>query len=122
MKYLLFLIPLLGSGQAITKYTYTLTPEVVEGQLQYKASELEESPTIITFHKHSLEISNYKLDITIFTDRTVGNSIATGRTRDGQVALIQLISMKSVTGKKMTVLRLSYDKEYLFFPEKPWIK
>lgn len=120
MKYLFLLIPFLGNAQFMTKYTLTMEPKVVEEALQLKSGDLEEMVTIINFTSTTLEVSNSRMSVTIYPDRTFGKLLTTGRTGAGELVLVQLIYMKSVPGKKMTVLRLSYDKEYLFFPEKPW--
>lgn len=119
---LLLLLPVLGMGQHITNYTHVLTPQVEDDRVSYKAQDLLDLPTLIVFKKTTLEISNTLVSETFYVDREIGKYVMIARTASGQLAIIQLLNMKAYNGKKMVVLRLSFDKEYLFFPERPWIK
>lgn len=99
-----------------------MTPEIVDNKVIYKAGELEDLPTIITFTSTTLELSNATIDLTIYVDKNVSKLKTLGRTKDGKLAFIEILYMKNYLGKKMAVLHVSLDKDYLFFPEKPDIK
>lgn len=119
---LLILLPLTGFSQSVTKYQMVLTPSVENEVLIMKSGEIEEISTFVYFGKGQLEISNTTVNETIYLDRSLNKRMFLGRTKKGDVAVVELIYMRNLEGKKMAVLRISLDREYFLFPDKPYIK
>jgi len=99
-----------------------LTPSVENEVLIMKSGEIEEISTFVYFGKGQLEISNTTVNETIYLDRSLNKRMFLGRTKKGDVAVVELIYMRNLEGKKMAVLRISLDREYFLFPDKPYIK
>jgi len=118
----LMLLSIPGIAQHVTKYQLVLTPEISTSGLSLKSSELDEIPTFVYFTETYIEISNVVVNETIYLDRSLDKRTFIGRTKAGKLAVVTLLYMRNMMGKKMAVLRISLDREYLLFPEKPFIK
>jgi hypothetical protein len=115
----LILLPCYGLSQHLAKFRVVLTPEIRNDSVFFNTTGLEEIQTLVFFGKNSVEITNTQLSVVIIPTHFVTKNFIVGRTQDGHFAAAQLLYMKSVNGKKMPVIRLFLDKEYLIFPQKP---
>lgn len=121
LKYLLLLLPLTSLGQSMAKYYVTLTP-VVEDFVSYQFDDVKDTPTVIHFTATTFEATNSEFSITVHFEKSISKRQFIGRQKDGSLAYVELLSMKSVSGKNMAVIRLTVDKSYLFFPDEPKIQ